>query len=214
MKIFSFCHPDTTPKPLRSLLVYRSALTQHPAYSTAAKIIIGKNSIGKPFFLDPVDNQNTLYNPYYLSVSHSGSYSVLTTGPHPVAIDCEALSSRKHIPKMVAKLLRCFTSTLSDSAYAQLLTHFSRLPQPDQQLVFYKLWTLAEALTKFYGWTLWDFFQRRIPCTFFGLDSLVNTNIIQLNSLTAQYFIRHNHLHCVVSTATVEAEWIDHIPST
>ena len=214
MKIFSFHHSDTTPKPLRSSLVYRSALTQHPAYSTTTKIIIGKNSVGKPLFLASVNNQNPLYSPYYLSVSHSGAYSVLTTGPHPVAIDCEALSSRKYIPKMVAKLLRCFTSTLSDSAHAQLLTRFSRLPQPDQQLVFYKLWTLAEALTKFYGWTLWQFFQRRIPCAFFGLDTLATTNIIQLNSLTVQYFIRHNHLHCVVSTAAVEAEWIDHIPST
>lgn len=183
---------------------------QHPAYSTTSGVIIGKTPVGKPFFLDHADNQNHHYSAYYLSVSHSGSYSVLSIGPHPVAIDCEALSPRKHIPKMVAKILRCFTPFLSDSVHAEMLAHFSRLQKNDQQLVFYKLWTLAEALTKFYGWTLWQFFQRRIPCEFFGLDTLLITNTIQLNSLNVLYFIRHSHLHCVVSTASVEAEWVDH----
>jgi phosphopantetheinyl transferase len=115
--------------------------------------------------------------------------------------------------KMAAKLLRCFKPTLSASEHTQLIAHFSHLKNADQQLVFYKLWTLAEALTKFYGWTLWQFFQRRIPCTFSDLEPLLSTNTIQLNSLTVQYFMRHNRLHCLVSTAAVEAEWVDHITS-
>ena len=183
----------------RSKYAYRIACQSFRSDKDSPNVSIVKNPDGKPYFATISPTYSELL-PYHLSLSHCHQLTVLALSLTPIGIDCEHMVLRPRQERLFMRLLQ--SSSLLPEPIESLSLGYKNLSPSDQSLLFYKLWTYFEAISKIHGWPLWYTFQQK-PA--FPAPSLYRLLFENSHRIDHYHVVFHqplpSYLSCSITTA-------------